>query len=221
MSNTNTHYYNQNAHDFSSSTVNVVMESIYQEFLPYVTPNGHILDAGCGSARDAKQFKGLGYDVTAMDASPELVKLASAYLEQDVQLKTFQQIDETNEYHGIWCCASLLHVPLHELPQVLNNLTAALKEHGVLYVSFKYNNAVSRDSNQNQREHNGRLFTDLNEEEFENLLTPLTELKITKMWQTGDNRTDRKEDIWLNAILTKHKGLDSAAQVQQQQQVDL
>ncbi len=186
-------YYNQNAQSFSDSTLNVDMSALYAEFLPLIPKHGHILDAGCGSARDAMYFKQQDFTVSAFDASPELVKLASNYLQQAVEVKTFQQLNCTNNYDGIWCCASLLHVPKVELPQVFLKLQNALKPNGVLYVSFKYGTQ--------ERVHNGREFTDLNEDGLTALITHHTELKILKQWQTVDQRPEREREVWLNALI--------------------
>ena len=186
-------YYNQNAQSFSDSTLNVDMSALYAEFLPLIPKHGHILDAGCGSARDAMYFKQQDFTVSAFDASPELAKLASNYLQQAVEVKTFQQLNCTNKYDGIWCCASLLHVPKVELPQVFLKLQNALKPNGVLYVSFKYGTQ--------ERVHNGREFTDLNEDGLTALITHHTELKILKQWQTFDQRPERESEVWLNALI--------------------
>ena len=188
-------YYNQNAQSFSDSTLNVDMSALYAEFLPLIPKHGHILDAGCGSARDAMYFKQQDFTVSAFDASPELAKLASNYLQQAVEVKTFQQLNCTNKYDGIWCCASLLHVPKVELPQVFLKLQNALKPNGVLYVSFKYGTQ--------ERVHNGREFTDLNEDGLTALITQHTELKIIKQWQTIDQRPERENEVWLNALMQR------------------
>jgi len=191
--NTTLNYYNQNAQTFSDSTLNVDMSALYREFLPYVVQNGHVLDAGCGSARDATYFKSQGFSVSAFDASPALAKLASNYLQQPVAVKTFQELECVNKYDGIWCCASLLHVPKAELPQVFLNLQNALKPNGVLYVSFKYGDT--------ERVHNGREFTDLNENALTALIDQHSELKIIKQWQTVDQRPGRESEVWLNALM--------------------
>ena len=188
-------YYNQNAQSFSDSTLHVDMSALYAEFLPLIPKHGHILDAGCGSSRDAMYFKQQGFTVSAFDASPELAKLASNYLQQAVEVKTFQQLNCTNKYDGIWCCASLLHVPKAELPQVFLKLQNALKPNGVLYVSFKYGTQ--------ERVHNGREFTDLNESALTALINSHTKLKILKQWQTVDQRPERESEVWLNALLTR------------------
>jgi 2-polyprenyl-3-methyl-5-hydroxy-6-metoxy-1,4-benzoquinol methylase len=186
-------YYNNNAQIFSDSTLNVDMSALYAEFSPLVKQHGHILDAGCGSARDAAYFKNQEFTVSAFDASPALAKLASNYLQQPVEVKTFQELECVNKYDGIWCCASLLHVPKAELPQVFLKLQNALKPDGVLYVSFKYGTQ--------ERVHNGREFTDLNESALTALITHHTELEIIKQWQTVDQRPERESEVWLNALI--------------------
>jgi len=186
-------YYNQHAQTFSDSTLNVDMSALYAEFLSLIPKHGHILDAGCGSARDAMYFKQQGFTVSAFDASENIAKLASNYLQQTVEVKDFQQLNCTNMYDGIWCCASLLHVPKVELPQVFLKLQNALKPNGVLYVSFKYGTQ--------ERVHNGREFTDLNEDGLTALITHHTEFKILKQWQTVDQRPERESEVWLNALI--------------------
>ena len=193
MPNTTLNYYNQHAQTFSDSTLNVDMSALYREFLPYVVQNGYVLDAGCGSARDAAYFKSQGFSVSAFDASPALAELASSYLQQPVEVKTFQELECVNKYDGIWCCASLLHVPKAELPQVFLNLQNALKPNGVLYVSFKYGTQ--------ERVHNGREFTDLTEQLLSSLLNRHTQLSIVKHWQSVDQRPGRESEVWLNAII--------------------
>ncbi|WP_276756295.1 class I SAM-dependent methyltransferase [Pseudoalteromonas marina] len=193
MPSTTLTYYNNNAQTFSDSTLNVDMSALYAEFLPHVKQHGHILDAGCGSARDAAYFKNQGFTVSAFDASPALAKLASNYLQQPVEIKTFQELECVNKYDGIWCCASLLHVPKAELSQVFLKLQNALKANGVLYVSFKYGTQ--------ERVHNGREFTDLNESALTALITQYTDFKIIKQWQTVDQRPERESQVWLNALI--------------------
>lgn len=198
MTQQNIQYYNSHAKAFFDSTVDVDMQPLYQLFLPYVKVGGHILDAGCGSGRDSKAFIAKGFNVTAIDASQALVKQASEYLGFAVEHKTFQQINEQNNYDAIWCCASLLHVPFSELSEVFNRFCEALKPSGVMYVSFKHG-----EPNLAPREQNGREFTDLNEHGLKALLANNAKLKIINTWITGDRRAGREDEQWFNAILTK------------------
>lgn len=187
-------YYQRNAQDFFSSTVNVDMESLYQPFLRYIPEGGRILDAGCGSGRDSKAFLEKGYLVEAFDASSEMASLASQHAGLHVKQMMFNDIEDVVHYDGIWCCASLLHVSAEELPGVMRKLARALKKAGTWYVSFKYG--------ETERVKDGRHFTDLTEQRLEKLIAPLTDITLLSSWTTRDKRPDRDE-MWLNALLQK------------------
>ena len=88
----NTDYYNKNARSFFDSTVTVDMSELYDSFLSRLPVNGHVLDAGCGSGRDAKVFSDRGFKVSAFDASPELASLASQHCCFDVGVRTFRDV---------------------------------------------------------------------------------------------------------------------------------
>ncbi|EJO9873104.1 class I SAM-dependent methyltransferase [Vibrio vulnificus] len=188
-------YYTENAQSFFESTVSVDVQKLYDQFLPYLDPNGAILDAGCGSGRDAKHFKALGFRVTAFDANQALVELASRHLEQHVihaKFDTFRA--EPNSFDGIWACASLLHVPDKELGATFLTLSQLLRPQGLFYCSFKYGQAA--------QVRNGRFFTDMDEHKLHATLTtsPLT---IKQTWVTSDVRPGRGSEQWLNAILIR------------------
>lgn len=191
-------YYQNHGQDFFNGTVNVDMTPLYGAFTQHLTHGARVLDAGCGSGRDAKAFYEMGYQVEAFDASSAMVELAREHTGLPVQLMTFSDIDCKAQYDGIWCCASLLHVPSSELPAVMQKLADALKPGGVWYVSFKYGNG--------ERVQGERRFTDMNEEALRELLRTIPEMETVSLWVTQDNRPDRDE-VWLNGILRKEAGL--------------
>jgi len=187
-------YYQQNADEFFNGTINVDMSNIYQHFTNDLPTDSLILDAGCGSGRDSKAFLDMGYQVEAFDASSEMVKRASKYTGLDVKYAVFDDVTAIDKYDAIWCCASLLHVPESDLPTTLLKLTDALKPNGIWYLSFKYGSE--------QREKDGRLFTDVNEERLATLVSAMPHVEVKRTWITEDNRPDRNER-WINAILVK------------------
>ena len=115
-------YYNKNSEEYFNSTLNVDMTNTYKEFLKLVPEGGKILDLGCGSGRDSMNFIKLGYEVTAVDGSKELAKKASALLGKEVIASTFEELELKEKFHGIWACASLLHIKREDLKTVLSNL---------------------------------------------------------------------------------------------------
>ncbi len=191
-------YYEQNADKFCDDTFDIDMTSIYEPFLSRLVPSAHILDAGCGSGRDSKFFAGLGYKVTAFDASEQIVNRARQLTGCDIQCRRFDQVNEINVYDGIWSCASLLHIPLSNLPKIMQCLASSLKNKGVWYLSFKYGH--------DEREKDGRHFTDLDEKRLRLILKQLVDISIDSIWTTKDKRIER-DDIWLNAILLKREAI--------------
>ncbi|SOB77237.1 Methyltransferase domain-containing protein [Marinobacter sp. LV10R510-11A] len=187
-------YYNVHAQQFMDETLHLDMSALYDAFLPHLSENAHILDAGCGSGRDSREFLVRNYRVTAFDASEKLATLASAAICHPVAVRTFDQVSEYQAYDGIWACASLLHLPQQQIPQALATLWQALKPGGVLYVSFK--------RGEGQREHNGRHFTDATEEQLQSWADALQRLEKITIWQTADRRPGRDEH-WLNGVFDK------------------
>lgn len=187
-------YYDENAQEFFDGTVNADMSSHHEKFLELIPKNGKILDAGCGSGRDTKNFKELGYDVTAIDGSPEMCKLASEFSGINVKHMQFQEISFQNEFDGIWASASLLHVPSDELDSVLRNLKNSLKTHGILYASFKYGDF--------EGERNGRYFNDLTEDTAIELFEK-NDFNVIETWITNDARPTREDERWVNILINK------------------
>lgn len=188
-------YYNKHAEEFTASTFEVDMESLYRPFLAELPGGTRILDVGCGSGRDTLAFKNKGYHVDAIDYSEELVKKATRLTGIPIKLQSFYEIDADEAYGGIWACASLLHCERNRLPEVLEKMLRALKPKGVIYMSFKHGDL--------DREKDGRHFTDLNEYQAEELLNQFNNISLVQQWITIDKRPDRTEE-WLNILLKKH-----------------
>jgi SAM-dependent methyltransferase len=104
-------------------------------------------------------------------------------------------IEDGSEFDGIWTCASLLHVPSAELPDVVDRLRTALKPGGILYASFKYGSG--------EREQHGRRFTDLDEAGLAALLEQVPGLEPVETWTTSDRRPGRESERWLNTLLRR------------------
>lgn len=188
-------YYNQNSGKFIKNTVNLDVTSLYIPFLKELRPGSLILDAGCGSGRDSLFFLQHGFQVIAFDAAEEMVKTAGRLTGLDVKQMRFEDLDYSEEFAGIWACASLLHVPRTSIDSVIEKLIRALKPDGILYVSFKYG--------QKEEFRNGRLFNDYSKNSFLSLVGKHSKLKTISMWITADVRTDRDTEKWLNALLKK------------------
>ena len=195
MADSTIRYYNENARAYFDSTVTLDMGKLYGPFLKHLRPGSKVLDAGCGSGRDSLFFKNQGFQVTAFDASKEMVKLASELLDQKVLLMSFEDLSLTEQYDGIWACASLLHVEKAKLSRVVAELAKHLKDGGVFYISFKY----GREEYWKE----GRYFNHLDEDTLKEILQEVPELRTEQLFISTDVRGYRSSDQWLNAYLIK------------------
>ena len=174
------------------------MTPLYRRILSLLRNQAQILDAGCGSGRNARAFAKHGYAVTAFVASPALLALAERHVGKPVHYLRFQDIAWQEAFDGIWACASLLHVPAAELPDVMRRMRNALKPRGILYGSLKYGSG--------EREQHGRRFTDLDEPGLAALLRCVPDLEPVETWSIGDLRPGREAERWLNTLLRRAPG---------------
>ena len=189
-------YYNKNAETYFEQTVEANLQVVYDEFLSIIPAKSYILDFGCGSGRDSKFFIENGYKVKAIDGSIEMCKLASKYINQDVECMKFEELDEENIYDGIWACSSIVHVEKEKLPNILNKMIKALKQNGVIFVSFKKGTGYEIKE--------GKYYNFLVKEEFEKILENLnTNVKIIDYRENISNSKRPKASEWSNIILQK------------------
>ncbi|MGK4199538.1 class I SAM-dependent methyltransferase [Fusobacterium sp. HC1336] len=188
-------FYNENAENFFSQTVRADMGLLYEKFLSKLpTTKGKILDLGCGSGRDSKHFKELGFEVVALDLSEELAKKASEYIGQKVIVQDMRDLEFEDEFIGVWACASILHLPVEDIEIVFKKVFKSLKKDGIFYLSFKYG--------ENDYIKDGREFTCFTEEKFIKCFPEYID-NIIDIFQTSDVRVGREEEKWFNIVMCK------------------
>lgn len=185
-------YYNKNAEELCQSTKDADMSICYRMFEKYLQSGAKILDVGCGSGRDSKYFLSKGYEVVSVDGSEEVCKCASEYLQRTVSCVKFEEMEFKQEFDGVWACASLLHVDVDKLPEVMRKVWRSLKEEGILYASFKYGTE--------EREKDGRYFVDMDEEGVRELLEKDGLFQVLECGVTGDVREGRSSEKWMNVV---------------------
>ena len=188
-------YYNNNAADFVSGTINADVTYMQDKFLALLPKGARILDFGCGSGRDTKYFLEKGFRAEGVDGSEELCRIASENTGTTFRHMMFSELDEIDTYDGIWACASILHLPKTELKDVLMKMIRAVKDRGYLYVSFRHGDFEGYI--------NDRYFSYFTEESFIDFISDIQEMKIVDKWVSEDVRPDRRELKWLNMILRK------------------
>ncbi len=129
--------YDRVAEKYSEYSLGRLSQYQLAKFISYL--NGkRVLDVGCGSGRDTDYLTEEGYAVTGIDASKAMIELA-----REKMAGTFEVMDmmslrfDNSSFDGIWCCASLFHLPKKDAPVAVGEFARTLKEGGVLYVSVK------------------------------------------------------------------------------------
>lgn len=193
-------YYNKNAKLYFEQTIEGDLKENYDKFLSKIPRESYILDFGCGSGRDSKYFIENGYKVKAIDGSIEMCKLASEYINQDVECMKFDELNEENTYDAIWACSSILHVEKEELPNILNKMIRALKPNGVIFTAFKKGEGYEIKE--------GKYYNFLTKEELEKILNGINKnIKIIDYFETLSSTKRPEKVIWSNYILQKREPL--------------
>src|SRR5947209_6950722 len=101
-------WYDRRAAQFTAQTAELDMSALYERFLKHIQPGGRILDAGCGTGRDAAAFAQRGFAVTAIDGSSEMARIAKQTTGRGVVVKEmrFEDVEWRDDFDGIWACAS-------------------------------------------------------------------------------------------------------------------
>lgn len=188
-------FYRKHARDFVKATARLDLHDLYEPFLKRLKPGAHILDAGCGSGRDGAAFVARGFRVIAIDASRAMVT-GARQRRLDARLMTLQKIHFSAKFDGIWACASVLHVPHCEIPNVLGRFADVLKPGGLLYISLK-------ESHGERVAEDGRFFSYFRKEEFTSLLTQRGRFELLDTWLTRAADSPGTDWPWLNFLATR------------------
>ena len=193
----NVDFYRTNAQTFYERTFDLDLSHFYAPFLALIPAGGAILDAGCGSGRDARAFLARGYEVSAFDATPELATLAAKLTGLEVPVMQFADMRYQAAFDGIWSCASLLHVPHDKMLEIFPLFIRALRPGGIWYMSFKYG--------EGQRIDGARTFSDFTIGTFRSLASRFRDLTVITIWITNDFRHGAAGQRWLNVIARKSR----------------
>lgn len=131
--------YNQHAAKFAQHFEEKLGAHELTKFLSRVRKGGLILDAGCGSARDAAYFMSKGYQAQGIDLSEGLLAEAKK-LHPEVPTQPMSLTDITlpeSTFDGVWCKAALLHLERKDIPTVLHSFYRILKPGGHLFIQTK------------------------------------------------------------------------------------
>ena len=137
----------------------------------------------------------LGYDVTPLDASEEMCKLAEIHTDLDVLQMNFEDMEFEDVFDGIWACGSLIHIPKNEMPEILGRIHDALCNDGILYISVKKGDTEGFRGE--------RYFCDYTAESLTAMLEKTGLFEILEVWETDDVRSSHPDTVWVNLLARK------------------
>ncbi|OGM11829.1 hypothetical protein A2Z22_00095 [Candidatus Woesebacteria bacterium RBG_16_34_12] len=184
---------------------NPKMQQAVEKFAKTLTGK-RIVDVGCGPGHDSWHFARLGFEVTGVDLSSEMIKVAKS-LETAKKPPTFLQGDMTeldelfkqDSFDGAWLCASLLHIPRKLVPKVLSGLRKIVTNHGKIYIGVKKGEGEQLKVDTNYGVEAKRYFVYWQKDNFRQILKD-SGFVIEKF----DQQT-RNETTWLNFYLENRK----------------
>lgn len=190
-----------------------------------------ILELGCGYGRDTKYFSELGHVVLGIDYSYEMLSHAkriaprSHFLNMDIRQIKNVLVDTSID--GIWCNATLLHLPKDEAMDVLKAVYVAVKVGGCLFVNFKVKNDNDDENGSGEVFEADERYTDIRNKEEVDTNADDTRRKLYSYYTKDEVHTllegsgwdileivgdddlrkscDYVEHSWVNAFCTRKK----------------
>lgn len=132
--------YNSNAENFKKTSENLVYRNDFLEKFQKQVSGKKILDVGCGFGRDVERLRKNGFEAFGIDASTELIHLASPEIKEYLQLWDALELNTyftEKSFDGVLALASIVHMEKEYAMIVLGNIYKILKKEGILFISLK------------------------------------------------------------------------------------
>jgi SAM-dependent methyltransferase len=165
-------FYENQAQAFFDYTKDLLDTNHLNYFSSLIPENGSILDAGCGSGRDANWFSEKGFKATAIDASSALIDLARKnFPKLDARVMDIMDLSSLpkESFEGIWFRAVPLHIPKDKAALLLKQLQPLLKFGGILFIVVKKGEG-EKIVNDPRYSNSERYFSLYSQEQIEELL---------------------------------------------------
>ena len=201
-------YYDQIAETYANSACKRDMTSAMSPFLEILQPHGLLLDLGSGAGRDSLKFEELGHSVVSIDRSFGLLKEHKMrggdwLLSADMEFLPFPE----NRFHGVWACASLLHIPKVKIQKVLAEVKRVLLPGGIFFSAMKSGTGegtklsevgVPCIADQPSAQNSGRYWSFYQKDEW---LENLENAGFSTIWSSMTADQAGRDLRWLNVLV--------------------
>lgn len=121
-----------------NATMPPAVIDIGRRFLAMIAPQARVLDVGCGCGRDMAWMEAQGARVTGIDLSRGMLEQARPHVHGLLQHMNMCRLEfADHSFDGVWCNASLLHVPKEDAPRALAEMHRVLVPDGGLMVTLQ------------------------------------------------------------------------------------
>ncbi len=166
------------------------------DFLAALPAGAHVLDLGCGGGQDSQVMLAQGFEVTPLDGSAGLARIAQQRLGRPVRVQLFEDLEDEAAFDGIWANASLLHVPAAALPLALARVRRALTPGGLFHATYKAGEGGGRDSL-------GRYFNFPSEAELRTAYDEAGPWAALEILQGPGHSYEQEERTWLKVTAVR------------------
>lgn len=133
--------YNKIAQEWAAVRNNAFVSKLVIDFAEKISPQGHILDIGCGTGSPlARYLSDNDFFVTGIDASERMIDLAQCANLKNAEFITcdFFDFESVIQFDGVLAWDSFFHFPKDTQPLIYPNVSSLLKPGG--YLLFTHGN---------------------------------------------------------------------------------
>lgn len=183
--------------------------SLTSRFLAHLPLPSRILDVGCGPGQYTRLFCEAGHEAYGIDISGAALRIALERCKLPVFVQmSMRRLGFANEmFDAVWACASVVHIPVLELPTVLLELARVLHPRGILFVNVPKGdvNRIESPGEFNEGGRAGRFFQRYaGEEDFTRALQR-TGFIVLDQWEEVVSsatlqRAESPTSCWMNFV---------------------
>jgi ubiquinone/menaquinone biosynthesis C-methylase UbiE len=171
------------------------LDAVRRRFAARLAPGARVLDVGCGPAHDTAALRGFGLSVCGLDRSRGMLAQARPR-DLPLLLGDMRRLPVSSAaLDGLWVCASFLHIPRRDAPDVLGEMRRALRPGGLLYLGVKQGRGERWVEQDAQR----RYFSFYTEAELDTLLEA-SGFATVEGWTDPDSRG--RPEAWIGRLAT-------------------
>ena len=164
--------YQATAEAYAKNVADLAPLTSIERFVQFLSGKGTVLDLGCGSGRDTKLLSEKGLQVTGIDLSTNMLKIAK----KSAPLAHFEMMDVEalemahDSLDGVWAGCTLSHIPKKILPSVLHQIHTLLKPGGTFYLTLRHGSKEGLEKDTRYEGSPEKYWAYYEEEEIQKLL---------------------------------------------------